>query len=78
MEYKSYSCEETEKIAVLIAKDVSKEKVERTIKKANILRKEGKIVMISPRNSNAKFQKEKLANAGFTSFVEIFNDHGEL
>ena len=70
--------EEVEKIAVLIAKDVDKEKVQQTIEKANILRKEGKIVMISPRNSNAKFQKEKLANAGFTSFVEIFNDNGEL
>ncbi len=70
--------EEGEKIAVLIAKDVDKEKVQKTIEKANELRRQGKTVMISPRNSNAKFQKEKLSEYGFTNFVEIFSDKGEL
>ena len=67
-----------EKIAVLISKDVDAEKLERTIKRANELRASGRIVMISPRNKNVKFQKEQLSTFGYTQFVEIFNDNGEL
>ena len=70
--------EQDEKLAVLIAKDVNKQKVQETIQKANQLRKQGKTIMIAPRNSNAKFQKEKLSSYGFTNFIEIFNDKGEL
>lgn len=70
--------QQDEKLAVLIAKDVDKAKVQKTIQKAAELRKQGKTIMISPRNSNAKFQKEKLAAYGFTNFIEIFNDNGEL
>ena len=68
----------SEKIAVLIAKDVDNDKIKSTIQKANELRKQGKTVMILPRNSNAKFQKEKLSSFGVTEFVEIFNDKGSL
>ncbi len=70
--------ENQDKLAVLIAKDVKKEKIQQTIKRANELRKQGKTVMISPRNNNAKFQKERLAEFGFKSFVEIFSNNGEL
>ncbi|MBE7082840.1 MAG: histidine--tRNA ligase [Clostridiales bacterium] len=70
--------EQDEKIAVLIAKDVDKQKVQKTIEKAAELRKQGKTIMICPRNSNAKFQKEKLSAYGFNNFVEIFSDKGEL
>lgn len=70
--------EQEEKIAVLIAKDVDIQKVQKTIEKANELRKQGKIIMIAPRNSNAKFQKEKLSSFGYSKFIEIFNDKGEL
>ena len=70
--------QQDEKIAVLIAKDVDNAKVQQTIQKANQLRKQGKTIMIAPRNSNAKFQKEKLTAYGYTSFVEIFKDKGEL
>lgn len=70
--------EQGEKIAVLIAKDVDKDKIQRTIERAMELRRNGQTVMISPRNSNAKFQKEKLSEYGYTKFVEIFNDNGEL
>mgnify|MGYP003297475082 CR=1 FL=1 len=70
--------EQTEKIAVLIAKDVDSKKIQQTIKRANELRSQGKTVMLLPRNSNAKFQKEKLSNFGVTEFVEIFNDKGSL
>lgn len=70
--------EENEKIAVLIAKDVNKNKVQKTIQRAKELRNQGKTIMIAPRNSNAKFQKEKLSAYGYTNFIEIFNDKGEL
>lgn len=73
-----FQVENQEKIVVLIAKDVNNKKIQKTIKKANELRKQGKIVMIAPRNNNAKFQKERLAEFGFDNFVEIFNDNGEL
>ena len=70
---------ETEpKTAVLIAKDVTNEKIEKTIIRANELRKQGQNVLISPRNNNAKYQKEKLMELGYNNFVEIFNDKGEL
>lgn len=72
------SLEENEKIAVLIDKNVDRQKVEKTFERAKELRNQGKIVMITPRSNNAKFQKEKLSTFGYTTFVEIFNDKGEL
>lgn len=70
--------QENEKIAILVDKNVKLDKIERTILKANELRKQGKIVMISPRNNNAKFQKEKLSTFGYTKFIEIFDDDREF
>ena len=72
------SVDNEEKTAVLISKDVEISKVNKTIKKANELRKQGKTVMVCPRNNNAKFQKSILNQYGYTNFVEIFNDNGEL
>lgn len=70
--------EESEKIAAILSKDLSKEKLEETIAKANKLRLNGKIVLLTPRNNNVKFQKTKLLENGFENIVEIFNDKGEL
>lgn len=70
--------EQDEKIVVLMAKDLNKEKAKKTMERANELRKRGKIIMILPRSSNVKYQKENLSNCGFKKFVEIFNDKGEL
>ena len=70
--------DQDEKIAVLIDKNVDIQKINRTFEKANALRAQNKTIMITSRNSNAKFQKEKLSMFGYTNFVEIFNDKGEL
>lgn len=70
--------EESEKIAAILSKDLSKEKLEATISKANKLREKGKIILLTPRNNNVKFQKTKLLENGFENIVEIFNDKGEL
>lgn len=70
--------EESEKIAAILSKDLSKEKLEATIAKANKLREKGKIILLTPRNNNVKFQKTKLLENGFENIVEIFNDKGEL
>lgn len=60
--------------AILIEKNASLEKIQQNIIKANEMRKNGQVVLISPRNKNAKFQKEKLQEMGYTNFIEVFND----
>ena len=69
---------EEEKIAVILSKDLNSEKIEETIVRANELRKEGKIVLLTTRNNNVKFQKTKLNESGYKNIIEIFNDKGEL
>ncbi len=66
--------EQKEKIAILIAKDCDENKIKEAINQATALRAEGKVVMISPKNNNSKFQKETLSNYGYTKFIEIFNN----
>ncbi|MBQ7413511.1 MAG: histidine--tRNA ligase [Alphaproteobacteria bacterium] len=63
-----------ENIAVLIDKKAPKEKVLEAMKMAAEKRRAGNRVLISLRNSNAKFQKEQLSNAGYQQFIEIFKD----
>ena len=60
--------------AFLINKDVSYDKIEKVIAKANQMRQNGEKVMVSPRNKNAKFQKETLTNLGYDKFIDIYND----
>ncbi|MDY6407904.1 MAG: histidine--tRNA ligase [Pseudomonadota bacterium] len=63
-----------ESVAILIDKKAPKEKVQEAIQQASGLRAKGTRVLISWRNSNAKFQKEQLKTAGYTRFIEIFKD----
>lgn len=56
----------------LIDKKASKEVIAKTFKKANEERLSGKIVMVTKKNKNVKFQKEKLSLLGYTEFEEIF------
>ena len=63
-----------EAVAILIDKKAPKEKVRVAIDEASRLRAQGSRVLISWRNSNAKFQKEQLKTAGYSRFVEIFKD----
>ncbi len=70
---------ETQKqTAVLIDKNVNKSKLNEILLKANSLREKDEIVSIIIRNKNAKFQKEQLEKLGYTNFVEIFEDKGDL
>ena len=64
-----------ESIAILIDKKAPKDKVLDAMKQASELRAAGNRVLISLRNSNAKFQKEQLTNAGYQRFIEVFKDN---
>lgn len=60
--------------AILIAKDVPYTKIQNVMEYANDLRDKGERVLIAPRNKNAKFQKEKLEEIGYTDFVDVYPD----
>ena len=64
----------TENTAFLIDKKADKSKIGDILAQANTLRKTGARVLVTTRNSNAKFQKEQLNKAGYTKFIEIFKD----
>ena len=64
-----------ESVAILIDKKAPKDKVLDAMKQASALRTAGNRVWVSLRNSNAKFQKEQLTNAGYQRFIEIFKDN---
>ena len=57
-----------------MAKDLEIEKMQKVILQANKLREMGKSIMLVPRNNNARYQKERLAEFGVENFIEIFND----
>jgi len=65
---------QAEKIAFLVDRKCSSDKMVEVMKEAAALRKEGKQVLVSRMNKNKKFQKEQLANQGYAEFVEFFND----
>lgn len=62
------------RIAYLIEKGVSKEKLSEIISKAQEARKDGTQVLVARMNKNKKFQKESLTNDGYTEFVEFYKD----
>ena len=64
-----------ENVAILIDKKAPKEKVRAAIVQASELRSKGSRVLISWRNSNAKFQKEQLKASGYDRFIEIFKEN---
>lgn len=66
--------DDKESIAILVDKKAPKEKMAEALKQANEYRQNGARVLVSLRNSNAKFQKEQLTKAGYQRFVEIFKD----
>ena len=67
--------EENISTAILVGKDVDSNKLDKVFEKASKLRLQGHNVMVSPRNNNVKFQKEKLLQMGYTNFIEIFADN---
>ena len=62
------------KVAYLIEKGFSAEKLSEVIAKAQQERQAGKQVLVVRRNKNKKFQKEKLVAEGYKDIVEFFNN----
>lgn len=60
-----------ERIAFLIDRGVSAEKLEEALARAASLRQEGKIVSLITMNKNLKFQIETLEQNGYTSFEKV-------
>ncbi|MBE6648026.1 MAG: histidine--tRNA ligase [Ruminococcaceae bacterium] len=65
---------EDEKIVFLAENGLSKEQLEEMFSEATSLRNEGKTVMVTPRNKNVKFQKDKLIAEGYTIFKDFFKN----
>jgi histidyl-tRNA synthetase len=61
-----------EKVAFLLEKKVSDEKLTEVFKQAETERQAGKAVLISVMKKNKKFQKDQLAAEGYTDIREIF------
>ncbi len=61
-----------EKVAFLLEKKVSDEKLTEVFKQAEAERQAGKAVLISVMKKNKKFQKDQLAAEGYTDIREIF------
>lgn len=62
-----------EKVAYLIEKGFSAEKLTEVIAKAQKERQAGKQVLVVRMNKNKKFQKDKLMAEGYSEIVEFFN-----
>lgn len=66
--------DENGKVAYLIEKGVSKDKLCEIIAKAQEARKDGTQVLVARMNKNKKFQKENLTKEGYTEFVEFYKN----
>ena len=62
------------KIAFLVEKNYTAEKLSAVIAKAQEERTAGRQVLVVRMNKNKKFQKERLAAEGYKDIVEFFND----
>ncbi|SER97416.1 histidine--tRNA ligase [Lachnobacterium bovis] len=60
------------KVAYLVEKKCSAEKVVEVMKQAKEAREEGQQVLVVRMNKNKKFQKEQLMQQGYEEFVEFF------
>ena len=62
------------KIAYLLEKGLPSNKVSQVFAEAEEMRRAGNQVLLVRMNKNKKFQKEQLANNGYTEFKEFFKD----
>lgn len=62
-----------DRIAFLVEKESSEEKIREAFSQAQELRDMGHQVLISLMNKNKKFQKEQLSQDGYTEFREFYN-----
>ena len=65
---------ESEKVAYLIEKGVSGDRLCEIIAKAQDARSEGKQVLVARMNKNKKFQKEQLISEGYENFEEFYKE----
>lgn len=65
---------EKEKVAYLIEKGVSSERLCEIMKEAAAERAEGKQVLVSRMNKNKKFQKEQLESQGYFEFKDFYRE----
>ena len=65
---------ESEKVAYLIEKGVSGQRLCDIIAKAQEARAEGKQVLVARMNKNKKFQKEQLMSEGYENFEEFYKE----
>ncbi|MBE5880411.1 MAG: histidine--tRNA ligase [Lachnospiraceae bacterium] len=65
---------QTAKTAFLVEKGMAPERMAEIIKEAQALRADGQIVLITRMNKNKKFQKEQLANDGYTEFKDFYKE----
>lgn len=65
---------EGSKVAYLVEKKVSEEKLSACLKEVMERRTGGEVVLLTQMNKNKKFQKEKLSAEGYKEFVEIYAD----
>lgn len=63
---------ESEKIAFLVEKGITGDRMGEIIKEADALRNEGKVVLVARMNKNKKFQKETLTKQGFEEFKDFY------
>lgn len=63
----------SEKIAFLLEKKMPAERLTDIMAEAQELRSQGKAVLVTTMNKNKKFQKEQLAQDGYTDIREYFN-----
>ena len=61
-----------EKKAYLLEKNISQEELLNVLEQAKSERAAGKQVMIANMKKNKKFQKEQLAQQGYTDITEVF------
>ena len=66
--------ENDEKVCYLIEKSIKGKALSDIIEKAQADRDAGKQVLVSRMNKNKRFQKEQLAEQGYTEFEEFYND----
>ena len=63
---------ESEKIAFLVEKGITGDRMGEIIKEADKLRNDGKVVLVARMNKNKKFQKETLMKQGFEEFKDFY------
>ena len=64
--------DEGRRVAFLVEKNMSAERLSLIMKEAAQMRKDGDIVLVSRMNKNKKFQKEQLEKEGYKEFREFF------